>query len=88
MGLVATTLVSETAVHARFSDRADLSAATCWFELQIPLEDLDIDEARPAHPRNSEARFLGAAKLAALRHIHALIGAEIVRLQDELHKAG
>ncbi|MFD2180682.1 hypothetical protein [Rhodoplanes azumiensis] len=88
MGLVATTLVSETAVHARFSDQSDVSNATLWFELQVPLADLDIDEPRTAHPRNSEARFIGAAKLAALRHLYKIIGSEIVRLQDEQRAGG
>lgn len=83
MGLVATTLVSDKAVHARFADQSDMSNATLWFELQVPLADLKIDEPRPVHPRNSEARFIGAAKLAALRHLYRMIGAEIVRLQDE-----
>lgn len=83
MGLVATTLVSETAVHARFADHSDVSNATLWFELQVPLADLEIDEPRTAHPRNSEARYIGAAKLAALRHLYRMIGTEIVRLQDE-----
>ncbi|MDC7785917.1 hypothetical protein PQJ75_30005 [Rhodoplanes sp. TEM] len=86
MGLVATTLVSETAVHARFSDRPDLTAATQWFEFQVPLAELDIVEPRPVHPRNSQTRFISAAKLAALRHLYKMIGAEIVRLQDELRK--
>lgn len=84
MGLVATTVVSETAVHARFADRPDLTGATQWFEFQFPLADLDIAEPPPAHPRNSQARFITAARLAALRHLHKMIGAEIARLQDEM----
>lgn len=87
MGLVATTLVSEEAVHARFVDQSNLSSAALWFELEIPLADLQIDEPRPVHPRNSDARFIGAAKLAALRHLYRMIGAEIVRLQDEQRSA-
>jgi hypothetical protein len=83
MELVATTLVSDTAVHARFSDRSDLTAATHWFEFEIPLAELDIAAARASHPRNSEAHFISAAKLAALRHLYKMIGSEIVRLQSE-----
>lgn len=86
MELVATALVSETAVHARFSDRLDLTAATQWFEFQFPLAELDIVEPRPAHPHNSQARFITAAKLAGLRHLYKMIGAETVRLQDEMRK--
>lgn len=88
MDLVATTLVSDKAVHARFSDRSDLTVATHWFEFEIPLADLDIAELRAAHPHNSEARFISAAKLAALRHLYKMIGTEIVRLQDEIRNAG
>ncbi|NVO17540.1 MAG: hypothetical protein HXX10_26225 [Rhodoplanes sp.] len=88
MELVATTVVSETAVHARFSDQSDLVAATHWFEFEIPLADLDIVAFRTTHPRKSEARFINAAKLAALRHLYKMIGAEIVRLQGEIRSDG
>jgi hypothetical protein len=88
MELVATTVVSDTAVHARFSDRSDLIAATHWFEFEIPLADLDIAALRATHPRNSEARFINAAKLAALRHLYAMIGTEIVRLQNQVRSDG
>ncbi|RAI44962.1 hypothetical protein [Rhodoplanes roseus] len=87
MGLIATTLVSETSVHARFSDRADLTAATQWFEFEVPLSDLDIPVPRSVHPRNSDAGFISAARLAALRRLYKIVGAEIVRLQDELRQA-
>jgi hypothetical protein len=87
MDLVATTLVSDKAVHARFSDRSDLTTATHWFEFEIPLAELDI-AARAADLRNSDVPFINAAKLAALRQLYAMIGAEIGRLQNECHSGG
>jgi hypothetical protein len=72
-------------VHARFTDRADASAATEWFEFEIPLADLDLPGQQAQAAVAAEPRFISAAKLAALRHLYKTIGAEIVRLQDELH---
>ena len=46
MDLVATTLVSDNAVHARYADRPDMGTATLWFEFHVPLADLDLRLAR------------------------------------------
>lgn len=80
MDLVATTLVSDHAVHARYADRPDMGTATLWFEFHVPLAELDLPGRWPS--ATAEAHFINQAKIAALRHLYRTIGSELARLQD------
>ncbi|EJW10319.1 hypothetical protein A33M_0256 [Rhodovulum sp. PH10] len=82
MDLVATTLVSETAIHARFADCSNLARARQWFEFEVPLADIGLRTVPDRPASNSEARFITEAKLAALRYLHGVIAAEIERLSE------
>jgi hypothetical protein len=83
MKLISTSL-TDTHIWMRYADNADPTKATQWFEFQVPLADLVHPSSRssqaPVPLDVPDKEFVGAVRLAALRHVRNLVGGETQRL--------
>ena len=81
MQLIETT-VTATAVRMRYANSPDPTKATEWLDFQVPMDGLMI----PLHQREEplgdqpDIRLLAEVRLAALRRVRGVIGAETQRL--------
>jgi hypothetical protein len=65
--------ISETSIFLRYANDSDPDNATEWFELEIPLEDLQ-------QPEGANVLNLVDAKRAALRRLQGSLAEELQRL--------
>ena len=76
MQLIETTVLTSS-VRMRYADNADATKATEWIDFQVPLGLLAEGEPKIDDP---ELNFLAEIRLAALRRVRDVIGAETQRL--------
>jgi hypothetical protein len=82
MKLIETTVL-ETTVRLRYAD--DVTAPTEWLDFQVGNQNLKLPSGEIIADR--DFRPLAALQLAALRHVHAAIDAEIARIRDQLTRS-
>ena len=76
------TSVSDKSVWMRFADTSDCAKAAHWIDFQVPLSELKVPAGSGTEVLlgDPELQLLSEVRLAALRYVRDVIGAETRRL--------